>query len=232
MMPPSPYTWLFFDADDTLFDFPATERRALSMSFEEAGLPYPADALPVYHRINQEVWRELEQGHVTPLELRTLRFERLFNALGLQVDAETFGRRYLVHMAEGSTLLPGAHPLVEHLARNYRLGLVTNGLPEVQRPRLGTSGIAHLFSFVAISEEIGASKPDPRFFDVALDMAGHPDPRQVLVIGDSLNSDIRGGHQAGLDTLWYNPGGLSPDPRWPATYQATTLEQIGAILLI
>lgn len=224
------YTWLFFDADDTLFDYPKAEERALAATLAEFELPALAGVLPAYREINQAVWREFEQGTISAVDLRLVRFVRLFERLGFNGKVEAFSQRYLVHLSQSSVLIEGVQSLLARLAKDYRLGLVTNGLPEVQRPRLVSAGITGFFEFEAISEELGISKPDPRFFQAALTLAGNPDPARVLVIGDSLNSDIRGGCQAGLDTLWYNPARLPADPRWPPAYEVHTLSEILSLL--
>lgn len=225
-----PYTWLFFDADDTLFDYGKAEGYALSAALAQTGLPASGDVLPAYQEINQSVWKEFEQGTISAVDLRLVRFARLFERLDLVANAETFSQRYLAALSQAGFLIDGVEPLLTRLAKNYHLGLVTNGLPEVQRPRLLSSGIANFFEFTAISEEIGTAKPDPRFFQAALTLAGHPEPAGVLVIGDSLSSDIRGGCLAGLDTLWYNPARKPADPRWPATYEVQTLAEISNLL--
>jgi YjjG family noncanonical pyrimidine nucleotidase len=225
------YSWLFFDADDTLFDYPKAESGALEMTFLDMGLSYLPDTLATYQVFNQQVWREFEQGKISALDLRIQRFNRLFDHLHLGVDLEAFSQRYLVNLSRESGLIDGADRLLTNLSGHYRMGLITNGLPEVQRPRLAASGIARFFEFVAISEELGVAKPDPRFFTIALDMAGHPDPRSVLVIGDSVNSDIRGGVESGLDALWYNPAAKAVDPRWPVVQDCRSLEEIFHFLL-
>lgn len=224
------YPWLFFDADDTLFDYPKAESNALALTFGDQGLAFTPEIMPAYQEYNQQVWREFEQGRISAASLRLLRFERLFAHFSLRADVGNFSQRYLVHLAQSAFLIAGAADLLAQLAGRCRMGLITNGLPEVQRPRLAGSGVAGYFAFVAISEEIGVAKPDPRFFETALALAGHPDPRRVLVIGDSLSSDIRGGVQAGLDTLWYNPAGKPADPRWVAKYEVRTLEEIPALV--
>ena len=220
------YSWLFFDADDTLFDYPRAEGYALQTTFAALGLPTSPAMLADYQRFNLETWHELESGQISALELRTARFARLFAHQGLQVDVDACSRLYLENLARSAFLIAGATELLAALTPHYCMGLITNGLPEVQRPRLAGSGLASYFQFVTISEEIGVAKPDPRFFATAMAQAGSPNPRSVLVIGDSLSSDIRGGVQAGLDTLWYNPGGKPVDPRWPPTYQDDRLERI------
>ena len=225
-----PYSWLFFDADDTLFDYSRAEASALTATADEFGLAGIPDLMPTYQAINAQIWVEFEQGKIDALELRSKRFMRLFAQLGIHAEVEDFSLRYLVHLSHGFFLFDGAPELLARLGQHFQMGLITNGLPEVQRPRLAGSGIAGHFKFVAISEEVGTAKPDPAFFSAAMAMAGNPDQRQVLVIGDSLNSDIRGGIQAGLDTLWFNPRGKPPDPRWPNTFEVRKLSEIPSIL--
>ncbi len=233
-MPPNktPYSWLFFDADDTLFDYSKAEASALTATADEFGLSHIPDLAPTYQAINAQIWVEFEQGQIDALELRSKRFARLFARLGIRAEVEDFSQRYLVHLSHGFFLFDGAPELLARLGQRFQMGLITNGLPEVQRPRLAGSGIAGYFKFVAISEEIGIAKPDPAFFSAAMVMAGNPDKRQVLVIGDSLNSDIRGGIQAGLDTLWFNPRGKQADTNWPVTYEARSLSEILTILAV
>lgn len=226
------FTWLFFDADDTLFDYPRAEREALFSAFQELDLPAVPELLPVYQKINQQLWRQFEQGLINPVELREIRFTRVLDHFGMRADIQELSRRYLANLAKGAYLIEGAQEMLSVLKGRFRMGLITNGLPEVQRPRLARSTIADYFSFMAISEEIGAAKPDPRYFQAALRLAGNPDPGTVLVIGDNPGSDIRGGAQSNLATLWYNPGGLEADPRWPATFQVRTLSQIPPLLML
>ena len=226
----TPYAWLFFDADDTLFDYSRAEASALTAAADEFGLSNVPDLMPTYQAINAQIWIEFEQGRINALELRAERFARLFASLGIRAEVEDFSARYLVHLSQGFFLFDGAPELLANLSQRFQMGLITNGLPEVQRPRLAGSGIAGYFKFVAISEEIGIAKPDPAFFSAALAMAGNPEKQRVLVIGDSLNSDIRGGIQSGLDTLWFNPKGKQPDARWKVTYEARSLADILDVL--
>ena len=228
----TPYSLLFFDADDTLFDYSKAEASALAATADEFGLSNIPDLTPTYQAINAQIWVEFEQGKIDAVELRSKRFARLFARLDIRAEVEDFSQRYLVHLSHGFFLFDGAPELLARLGQHFQMGLITNGLPEVQRPRLAGSGIAGYFKFVAISEEIGTAKPDPAFFSAAMAMAGNPDKRQVLVIGDSLNSDIRGGIQAGLDTLWFNPRGKQADTHWPVTYEARSLSEILAILAV
>jgi HAD superfamily hydrolase (TIGR01549 family) len=117
--------------------------------------------------------------------------------------------------------------LIRSLSERYHLAVVTNGLSEVQRPRLKASAISGLIEKVFISEEIGAAKPEPAFFDAVFREIGVPAKSEVLIIGDSLNADMQGGINCGIDTCWYNPDGKSTD--LPITYQVQHLQDILAL---
>jgi 2-haloacid dehalogenase len=226
----SRYQWILFDADNTLFDFNQAETAALVDTFHDLGLAYRESFAGLYRQINAAIWSEFEQGQITSTDLRVERFVRLIQAAGIPSDAATFSRAYLLNLARGSLLLPGAEELVKTLRGAYRLGLVTNGLLDVQRPRLRASPIADCFEVVVISDEIGAQKPDGAFFEVAFEKMGQPPRRAVLLVGDGLSADIHGGNGFGLDTCWYNPAGKPADPRYPARYEIRKLEELYVIL--
>jgi len=218
------YTWLLFDADDTLFDYPKAEARALQWTFEQVGLSFRADYLPIYHKHNSQVWRELEQGQVTPLE----RFRLLFADIGVDADPQVFSLLYLKNLARGSDLIDGAAEVLRQLSGKYHLGLVTNGLADVQRPRLESSSIGPLIEKVFISEEMGAAKPSEAYFDLVFNSIGNPPRQEVLMIGDSLTSDMLGGIHYGLHTCWYNPAAKTTD--LPVTYQIHGLNELIQLL--
>ena len=217
-MPRSPYRWLLFDADGTLFDYDRAEAAALEACWLETGLPLPADLVGSYRRINAELWRAYEEGGISQRDLQVERFVRLAVGLEQPLDAQRFSRSYLGHLSRQTALIEGAGELLESLDGAFGLALVTNGIPEVQRPRIESSGLDRIFPVVVISGEEGVAKPAPEIFDVALRRMGEPAREEVLLVGDSLSSEIRGGVDYGLDTCWFNPDGLplgeGPEPRW------------------
>jgi 2-haloacid dehalogenase len=222
------YLWLLFDADDTLFDYPKAETKALQWTFEQLGLSYRSDYLPIYHKYNQQVWREFEQGMLTPLELRTKRFGLFFTEIGIGADPQLFSPLYLNNLARGSDLFDGVTETLQTLSKYHHIGLVTNGLADVQRPRLASSSIYDLIEKVFISEEIGVAKPDPAYFDFVFQAIGNPDKNEVLIVGDSPTSDMQGGIQYGIDTCWYNPARKMTD--LPVTYQIQDLQELIPLL--
>jgi 2-haloacid dehalogenase len=218
------YSWLLFDADDTLFDFPKAEANALKWTLEQAGLPFLPEFFALYSRFNQQVWGEFERGEVTSVELRVRRFRLFFDEAHLNANPQVVSPLYLANLALGVDLLPGAEEVVRALRGLYHLSLVTNGLKDVQRPRLEHSALRDCFEKVFISEEVGAAKPSRDYFDTVFREIGQPPKASVLLIGDSLTSDMRGGVDYGIDTCWYNPKGKTTE--LPITYQISLLQNL------
>lgn len=201
------YKNLFFDADDTILDFRRSATMALRQTLQEHQLPVTAESIEIYHRINQDVWQAFEQKEISAPELRLLRFERFLEAIGEYREPGVLSRRYLQLLSQSSLFIQGAVEALNVLkARGFRLLLITNGLKEVQRPRFAKARMEQWFDAIIISDEIGVAKPDKRFFDLAFSQAGFPEKTESLVVGDSLQSDIQGGNNYGVDTCWFNPG--------------------------
>lgn len=199
------YRWLLFDADGTLFDYDKAEEGALRRTFEQFGWAYRSGYAETYREINARLWASFEQGQTAAARLRTSRFELLFDALDLPGDAEAFSSSYLENLSQGTDLIDGAEEVVRTLYGKVGLALITNGFAEVQRPRLARSALRSYFSDPVISEEVGAAKPDSRIFDVVFQRMAGPSKADVLMVGDSLVSDIQGGNNYGIDTCWFNP---------------------------
>lgn len=224
------YRWLLFDADGTLFDYDRAELQALRLTFEAAGHPLRPAYAEAYRRINAAIWREFELGQITQDLLRTRRFALLFEKAGLALDVDEFSRAYLRNLALGTDLVDGAEETLRALHDRFGLALITNGLEDVQRPRLERSTIGGCFDAVVISEEVGAAKPDPAIFQVALARMGLPRRDEVLMVGDSLTSDVAGANRAGIDVCWFNPTGLPLPPGLKARYQIRELGELVELL--
>jgi 2-haloacid dehalogenase len=203
------YKWLLLDADGTLFDYDRAETGALLATFREMGIAAAPGYAETYRQINGQIWLDFEAGKISSQALRSERFRRLFQAVHVDADPHVFGERYLVHLGDQSQLIVGAEDLVRSLYGKVGLVLITNGLQDVQRSRLSQSTIARYLTDVVISEEVGAAKPDSQIFDAAFAKMGYPPKNEVLIVGDSLTSDIKGGSDYGIDTCWFNPRRLS-----------------------
>ncbi|MBQ7598682.1 MAG: YjjG family noncanonical pyrimidine nucleotidase [Clostridia bacterium] len=227
------YSTFLFDADDTLLDFQKAERTALRqvlLAFEIT----PTDALmDRYSVINASLWHAFERGEVTKEEIKNERYRRLFAEFGVGqgIDTRKVNDRYLEFLSQGGFLVDGANALCTALKeRGCQLYIITNGVPHTQRMRLAHSGLAPLFSDIFVSEAVGAQKPFKAFFDYVLSHIGERDKRRILVVGDSLGSDIQGAANAGLDCVWYNPKGQRNDRGLPVKREVQTLAALAAWL--
>ena len=221
--------FLLLDLDDTILDFHKAERIALSKTIRDFGVEPSEAVLSRYHHINKWHWEQLELGLMTRDQVLVGRFDRLFQELGMEVDAAACMKQYEHNLSIGHYFLPGAEEAVKKLHEKYRLFLVSNGTATVQHGRLTSAGLYPYFEQVFISQEIGYNKPEKAYFDRCFERIPGFAPEKALMVGDSLTSDIKGGINAGLNTVWVNPahkpcGDIRPD------YEIEGLCQLEALL--
>ncbi len=220
------YPWLWFDADGTLFDYPRAEATALRQAFVAIQLPFEDSYLELYRDINQGLWQALERREITQAVLRLRRFELLLEAIQQSASVEQLSGIYLKQLAVCTELMEGAYEVLETLHKTSHIAIVTNGLRDVQRGRFARSTIQPFIDDLIISEEIGAAKPDPAFFEAASARTGNPPRHDSLLVGDSLTSDIQGGMNYGIDTCWYNPSGEPRPEGFAITYEIKRLHEL------
>ena len=226
------YKVILFDADETLFDFKKAEKEAFKNSMLELDIEYDENYhFATYKEINTAIWKELEEGLITQEKLKTEIFKRLIDKLDMTFDENDFANIYMTHLGNGSFLFDGAMELIEDLSSKYILSIVTNGLTSVQERRLKKSTIAKHFKDIVISESIGISKPHPDIFEHAINNLGTFNKDEVLMIGDNLNSDIRGGINYNIDTCWYNPNKLENKTDLKPTYEICDYTELRRLLL-
>ena len=155
----------------------------------------------------------------------------LFEEFGFSLElADGAAERYLAYLAKDFHFMEGAKELLHVLEKRYRLFLVSNGNLSVQEGRLTKAGIKRYFSGIFISEVLGAEKPDKRFFDLAFAQIAEFDPACTVIVGDSLSSDILGGINAGVRTVWFNPRNLVPNVDFRADYEIKNLKDLPILL--
>lgn len=220
------YETIIFDIDDTLFDFGISEKNAFRKAFEEFGMPSAAEEYrPKYKEISKPLWLDLEKGLITLPELGTDRFRRLFLNYNLEMDPNRFNSVYLDYLGKEVHLVPGAVELCSSLA-GCRLAVITNGFGEVQKSRISGSPLSGAFEEIIVSEEAGFQKPEKEIFDYAFSKLGLYDKTKVLMVGDSLSSDITGGVHYGIDTCWFNPNSKENNLDIEPTYEIRELTDL------
>lgn len=222
--------FVFLDLDDTLLDFHRAEAAAMTKTLTALELPADEAVLRRYSEINAAQWRRLETREITRAEVLTGRFDRLFAELGVARSSAQAQALYETALSRGHWFIPGAEALLETLAPLYELYLVSNGNLRVQTGRLESAGIAPYFREIFISELIGADKPQPEFFARCFARIPDFDRAQAVLVGDSLTSDILGGRNAGIRSVWFNPQRRPPRADIPADYEIAALDELPALL--
>ncbi len=222
--------FLFFDLDGTVFDFKSAEREAISATLSAFGVNVTEKLTERYSEINDSCWKALERGEIERCELIYRRFEILSNEFSLSLVPRDVQKRYADELADRYIFIEGAPELLGVLSADYELYAVTNGNADVQRSRIEKADLGRFFKDFFISEEVGFSKPDKRFFDAAFSQVKGFAPALSVVIGDSLSSDILGAENAGIDSIYYNPEGLENKTGIVPDYEIKKLEEIKKVL--
>lgn len=221
---------VLFDLDDTLFDFHKAEKIALTKTLVHFGIDPTEETLALYSTINAAHWKRLELGELSREEVKVGRYRELFKTIGVECDPVKATAYYESMLAIGHYFMPGAPELLEELYRKYRLYIVSNGTAKVQEGRIGSSGIAKYMDGIFISQILGANKPDKQFFDICFAEIPDFSLSETVIIGDSLSSDIKGGINAGITTVWFNPKGIENDNNIKPDYTIKELSEVPGLL--
>ena len=221
---------LFLDLDDTILDFHLAERCALSGTFSEIGIDPTEETMGRYSQINRSCWERLERGELTREQVLTLRFDLLFDELGIKASSEKTQQIYEYRLSLEHPFMDGGAELLPKLYGKYKLYIASNGTAVVQDRRIADTGIAKYFDGIFISQRIGYNKPAKEFFDGCFSAIEGFDPGEAMIVGDSLTSDILGGINSGMKTCYFNPRkrqnstGILPD------YEISSLEELPPLL--
>lgn len=223
------YQYLLIDNDNTLMDFNAAERQALSKTLVDFGLPADHHTCENYHRINNALWKALEKGETTQKELKVERFRQLLQFLNKgDMDPLPIASAYANNLGNYADLLPGAAEFIQALHGKMKIALISNGVSSIQRSRLALCPLTPMFDVILISEEVGAAKPDPKMLLMALEQMGCKDKSLAVMMGDSLSADIPAAVSAGVDSIFFSQKGkTSPLP----THTVNCYEKALAIML-
>lgn len=225
--------YILLDLDETILDFKKAEKVALKATLEEFGIEPKEEILSLYSEINAAQWKRLELGELTTEQVKIKRYEILFERLQIKdMDPVKAANCYEEHLGEGHDYLPGAEAFLKKLCAKYAVYIASNGLTKVQTRRLQESGIDKLVQGSFLSQEIGAHKPNKAFFDTCFDRISGANCENTVMIGDSLTSDIKGGNQSRIPTIWYNPSEKENTsdiyPTWTCSSYEQILSQLGS----
>ena len=227
------YTTVLFDADNTLLDFDKDENYALRKTMELYGVPVTEENIKTYVELNQGMWKAIERGELTKPELKRTRFKNFFEAINFRCDTDPFtvNEKYLSLLGEGGNTLEGAVELCRELKeKGYDLYIVTNGIEKTQKNRLTKSGLLPFFTEIFVSETIGHQKPKKEYFDYVLSHIKEKDIDKIILVGDSLTSDIKGAMNVGLESVWLNLKGKELPEEYKPDYVISDVREVRGIL--
>lgn len=219
---------ILWDIDATILDFLAAEKAAIRKCFSFFGLGECTDEmLSVYSKINKEYWKRLERGEIAKCEVLEGRFRDFFEKYGLDISvAPQFNAEYQVRLGDTICFNKNGLEVVKACKGKIPQYAVTNGTRVAQERKLNNSGLIDLLDGVFISDIIGFEKPSIGFFEEVFRNIGEYDKSEILIVGDSLTSDIQGGVNAGIITCWYNPEKKENDLQLKIDYEISDLGQV------
>lgn len=216
------YQWILFDADETLFSF--NSYLGLKAMLVRYGIEFSEQDYEEFQAVNKPLWVAYQNKEISAQDLQRIRFEKLAKQTG--EEPLVLNQQLMAEMAIVSQPLAQVRETLEGLKGKVKLGIITNGFTALQQKRLNNTETATYFDVVVVSEDVGVAKPDKRIFEYAFAQMGEFELSQVLMVGDTLSSDIQGGINAGIDTCWYNPHHAENRTGIKPTYEIHTMETL------
>ena len=223
---------ILWDVDGTLLDFKKAEYVAIKKCFEIFDLGECSDEMiSRYSDINRRYWEKLERKEITKQEVLVNRFVDFFESEDIVTDcAEEFNKEYQLQLGETICFCDNCYEMLKGLKGQVKQYAVTNGTRIAQDRKLSKSGLIDIFDGVFISEVVGCEKPGIEFFEHVWEQIGFYEKDEVMIVGDSLTSDIQGGNNAGIVCCWYNPKHVENNSNLRIDYETDDLQKIAEIL--
>lgn len=223
---------ILWDFDNTLLDFDVAEKAAILSTFEKLKVGTCTNQmLKRYDKINREYWHKIEENKIDKQTALVKRYEDFFIEYGIDPKiAKEFNDIYAVALGDTIAYIDNSFELVSSLKGKYNQYIVSNGAKNVQTLRMQKSGFDKIVDDCFISDIIGFEKPSIEFFNFVFDKIKITDKSEVIIIGDSLTSDIKGGNNAGIKTCWYNPKKKGIPCGYLVDYNIQNLNELISIL--
>ena len=221
---------ILYDVDGTLLDFETQEEVALSYCFKKYNLgELSEEKLELYKRINLGYWEMFEKNLITKEKLVVKRFEDYLEALGVKLNAEEVNDTYFSKLGDTIVFKDNSYELVKSLKGKIKQYVVTNGAIRVQKTKLAKSGFDKLMDDVFISDEVGYQKPRKEFFDAIKNRLGDIANDEILIVGDSLTSDMKLADNCNLISCFYNPKKKDYTVDFKIDYEISDLNEVKKI---
>ena len=222
---------ILWDLDNTVLDFLLAENNSLKRAFTTLGLgECTDDMVKLYSSINVKHWEMLERGEIKKRDVYRLRFKEFINEIGVKADPMELNELYERGICDTIAFIGNSFGVIAALRGHYKQYCVTNGRKDVQIDRLKISRLDKLFDGVFISDKIGYEKPSKEFFDYVMKRIIPCSKDEILIIGDSLTSDMKGGNNAGIKCCWFNPNGNPKPEDIRIDYEIKSLHEVLKIL--
>ena len=223
------YKAIFLDIDDTVFNFKKCSESALKETFSTLNLEYNKNVFESFSAIDERLWKQQKEELLTVAEVLDIRFAELSETLGLDYDSNLAKEHFGNLLGEQYVMEPGIEEVLKNISADYKIYAASNGMLTMQKNRMQLSGLKRYFTDLYVSDDIGSAKPNIRFFTESMKRAGL-ESADILMIGDSLISDIAGANNADIDSVWYNPYGLENETDIEADYEIKDLHELAGIL--
>lgn len=223
---------ILWDIDGTVLDFLTAERNSLRACFKRLNIGECTDKMiSEYSAINQSYWERLERGELTKAQVLTQRFVEFLRKENIKgIDAEYLSKEYEAGLSDTIIFIDNSDKLIKNFNRKYNQYAVTNGALAVQQKKLKKSGLIDILDGAFISDEVGFEKPGRGFFDYVIENIEPCEKDEIMIIGDSLTSDMQGGNNIGIKCCWYNPGYTLNNKGVKIDYEIHNLNEIADIL--
>ncbi|QQD84246.1 YjjG family noncanonical pyrimidine nucleotidase [Jeotgalicoccus sp. ATCC 8456] len=219
------YKAIFLDIDDTILNFPKSSEGAFKDTFKHFNLDFTEDLYKVYLEINDDLWKQQKEEKITVNDVINTRFSILSEKLNLGVEPNLIRDHFQAGLGCQHFLEVNADLAIKELAKSYKVYAASNSELSMQENRLKLAGLYEYFTDLYISSDIGYEKPNVNFFEESLQRA-QLSPNEVLMVGDSLISDMYGAYNARIDRCWYNPYKLEKSHEVPLNYEVNDLKEL------
>ena len=224
---------VIFDADDTIINHKECEKQALQYLFDKIGKKYNNQYQDIFRPLDWQLWDDVtnKKSIVSIEKIPEYRFELFFKKINIKYDNyKKANELFKEGFAKTSALMPNAYEVVKYLYdKGYKIYVITNGIVELQKPRIMNSAIASYISNIIISEQVGVSKPNYKIFNILLEKENLTS-NEVIMVGDSLEKDVKGAQSANIKAIWYNPYNKNDNYDIIPNYQIKDLLEIKKLL--